>query len=460
MVELALNNLAQKMDGSILQGSPDQSFDKYNIDSRLTQPGELFFAIEAGRDGHKFIEDAYKKGAAGAVVSKNISISDKNFALIQVPDTLQALQQTGKKVLSEMEVKVVGITGSIGKTTTKEFTSSLLSLSYKVFKSRGNYNNYLGLPLSILQIQEHHEIAVLEMGINQPHEMKTLTHIAPPDLAAIINILPVHLEFFQTIEELASTKKEILEGMKKGGTAVLNGDNLWTQKIAHQWKGPKLLFGLSKNCPMRAVHIHKSFSQGISCDLIYEHKQKRVHLPFIYDHYLYNFLSAAAIAQLFSVPLEDIPRKTPYLKPGSMRGTIIHLPHEITLVDDSYNSNPVALKSILKSLASFPSKRKVAVLGDMLELGEKKREYHVQAGSQLVQYGWDILITVGPLSKDTAKGSLNAGMERNRIFCFDDSEEAAEEIPSLLKKNDLVLIKGSRGIKTEKIVEKLKQEKT
>lgn len=448
------------MGGTILQGSPKQTFDRFNIDSRSTQPGELFFAISAERDGHDFIRDAHKKGATGAVVSKSVSIPDTNFALIHVSDTLQALQRTGQKVLPELDVKVVGITGSTGKTTTKEFTSSFLSRSFEVYKSRGNYNNYLGLPLSILHIEEHHEVAVLEMGINQPNEMKTLTQIAPPDIAVITNILPVHLEFFQNMEELASTKKEILEGMDQRGTGVLNGDDFWTKKIARRWKGPKLFFGFSEKFPVGAARIRKSFSQGISCVLFYKNKQERVHLPFIYDHYLYNFLAAAAVASLFPISIEDIRRETPNLKPPSMRGILFQISQGITVVDDSYNSNPTALESMLKSLSSFPSKRKVAVLGDMLELGEKAEEYHVEAGKQVVQYGWDVLVTVGPLGKQIAKGSRDSGMDRSRIYCFDGSEEAAEEISSLLKENDMVLVKGSRGIKTEKIVKKLKQEKT
>lgn len=459
-MELSLNQLAEKMSGTIIQGAPSQTFNIFNIDSRETKPGELFFAITAERDGHNFIPHAQKKGAGGAVISKPVSLPHKNFALIKVQDTVQALQQLAQKVLSKHQVKIAGITGSTGKTTTKEFASSLLSISYKVLKSQGNYNNYLGLPLSILQLQKEHQLAVLEMGISQPGEMETLTKIAPPDVSVITNIKPVHLEFFKNIEEIASAKKKILEGMNKNSTAVLNGDDWRVKKIARQWKGSKLFFGLSSECEIRATQIHKSLPWGITFILIYKNREMKITIPFLYEIYLYNFLAATAAAVLFSVPLEKIQKKAQKLKPVPGRGVIYKLSPGITVVDDTYNSNPGGLESVLKGLSSFPSQRKVVVLGDMLELGEKEVEYHLQAGKQVVHWGWDILITVGPLSKHMAEGAREEGLNSNQIFCFSNSEEAAQEINSLVKENDLILIKGSRGIKTEKILEKLKKDRT
>lgn len=456
MVELSLNQLCEKMEGKILHGSPSLSFYRYNIDSRLTEQGELFFALIGSRNGHDFVSCAAEKGAAGAVVSQEIHPPCKDFALIRVKDTLKALQKLAKKVLSEHKVKVTGITGSIGKTSTKEFAYSLLSLSHKVLKSSGNYNNHIGLPLSILKLSEEHNIAVLEMGMSSPGEIADLTRIAPPDVAVVTNIQPVHLEFFKSIEKITLAKKEILDGMKTNGTAVLNGDDILGKKIALNWKGGKIFFGLSKNCDIRARNIKKNGLNGMSFELIYGKKNSEITIPFFYESALYNFLAAAAVAYTFSVPIEAILTQTKTLNQLSMRGVLFRLKTNINLVDDSYNSNPAALESALKSLAVIPAKRKIAVLGDMLELGPDKIEYHIQAGRQVLKYEFDLLITVGPLSRHMAEGALSSGMSHNKIHSFDNSEETAEEIENLLHEGDLVLVKGSRGMKTEKIVNKLK----
>ncbi len=444
------------MEGKFLQGSPSLSFHRYNIDSRLTEQGELFFALIGSRNGHDFVSCAAKKGAAGAVISQEIHPPCKDFALIQVEDTLKALQKLAKKVLSEHKVKVAGITGSIGKTSTKEFAYSLLSLSHKVLKSSGNYNNHIGLPLSILKLSEEHNIAVLEMGMSSPGEIADLTRIAPPDVTVVTNIQPVHLEFFKSIEKIALAKKEILDGMKTDGTAVLNGDDILVKKIALNWKGGKIFFGLSKNCDIRARNIKKNGLNGMSFELIYGKRNSEITIPFFYESALYNFLAAAAVAYTFSVPIEAILTQVKTLNPFPMRGVLFRLKTNINLIDDSYNSNPAALESALKSLAVIPAKRKIAVLGDMLELGPDKIEYHIQAGRQVLKYKFDLLITVGPLSRHMAEGALSSGMSHNKIHSFDNSEEAAEKIENLLHGGDLVLVKGSRGMKTEKIVNKLK----
>jgi len=447
------------MGGKILQGSHSLSFHKFNIDSRLTEPGELFFALVAERNGHDFIPAAVKKGASGAVVSRKIAIPDKDFALIQVKDTLEALHKLAGQVLSEHPVKVIGITGSIGKTTTKEFTWRLLSRSLNVLKSEGNFNNQLGVPLSLLKLTDKHEVAVLEMAMSAPGEIRTLTQIAPPDIAIITNIKPVHLQFFNSIEEIALAKKEILEGAKNDGTAVLNGDDSLVKKIAEDWKGRKILFGLSAECEVRAQNIQKTGWEGMSFELRYGNREEKISLPFFYESHLYNFLAAAAAAKALSVPFEDILPQIITLKLMPNRGTLVRLTKNIKLIDDSYNSNPAALEAALKALTPLPSKRKIAVLGDMLELGEKEIEYHIQAGKQAAEWGWDILVTVGILSQHMAEGALSSGMRADQIFSFKNSEEAAEKISTLVQEGDLVLVKASRKIETEKIVERLKKER-
>jgi len=456
MVSLRLSEIAEKIEGRILQGSPSLTFEKFNIDSRLTEPGELFFALVAGRDGHDFVPEAINKGASGAVVSQKMAFPDKDVALIQVADTLLALQELARKVLLENPVKIVGITGSIGKTTTKEFAFKLLSHNFVVLKSEWNFNNQLGLPLSLLKLTDRHQVAVLEMAMSGQGEISLLTRIAPPDIALITNINPVHLQFFKSIEEIALAKKEILDGTKNGGKVVLNGDDALVREIAKSWKGEKIFFGLGEENDIRAQKVHKEGWQGISFELVYGKEAKEMCSPFFYESYLYNLLAAVSVGYALSLPFKDVFSQAGALKPLPTRGNLVFLAKNIKLVDDSYNSNPVALESALKGLSALPSRRKVAVLGDMLELGEREGEYHFQAGRQAANLGWDELVTVGTLSKHMVEGARGAGMKKNQIHSFDNSDKAAEEIESLIRDGDLVLVKGSRKIKMEKIVERLR----
>jgi UDP-N-acetylmuramoyl-tripeptide--D-alanyl-D-alanine ligase len=458
MVELRLDEIAARIGGHILQGDPAHLFDKFNFDSRLSEPGELFFALVAKRNGHDFIPDAARKGAQGAVISQDVPLRVRDFALVQVADTMAALQTLAKAVLHDHPLKIVGITGSIGKTTTKEFAASLLSSRFSVHKSEGNFNNYLGLSLSLLRITPCQQISVLEMGTSAPGELRGLTRIAPPDVSVITNINPVHLEFFHTLEGIARAKKEILEGTKKGGTAVLNGDDVRVRKIARDWNGESVFFGLSPRCDVRASSIRKMGMEGLEFELRLAARKEKVRFPFLYEDYLYNLLAAVGVCRAFSVPFESIIGQISELRPFSNRGNLISLGRGIKLIDDSYNSNPKALEGVLVGLAGLPAKRKVAVLGDMLELGEKEAAFHRRAGKMVVESSWDVLITIGPLSLDLAEGALSAGMPRGRVFSFAASEEAAEKVPALVQEGDLVLVKGSRGIRTEKVVEKLKEE--
>ena len=457
MVELNLNEIAEIAGGKILQGLPSVSFRTFNIDSRTSQPGELFFALVAQRDGHAYISDAAQKGAAGAVVSRRITPPSSNIALIEVRDTLIALQNLAKSVIASHPVKVVGITGSIGKTTTKEFTATLLGQNFAVLKSEGNYNNHIGLPLSILKLQQKDEVTVLEMGMSAAGEIARLTQIAPPDIAVITNIHPVHLEFFNSVEEIALAKREILDGMKSNGLAVLNGDDPAVIKIAEEWEGKKLFFGLSEGCDIRAENIQRTGYRGISFDLIYGKKRGTTAIPFVYKSFLSNYLAASTVAYALSIPLANVLAQTQALTPFPMRGEILRLSNGVVLIDDSYNSNPVALESALKDLSELKAKRKVAVLGDMLELGEAQASYHREAGKQVCKNAWDLLVTIGPLSRQMAEEAHRTGMNNGQITSFENAEEAANHVATLLEPGDLVLVKGSRGIRTEKVVERLKK---
>ena len=455
MASLRLDEIAAMTKGRILQGDHGLIVRDFGIDSRQIAPGGLFFAVKDKRDGHDFIPDARRAGAAAAVVSRNVQPPDRDFALIRVEDTVQSLQELARSWLASHPVKVVGITGSAGKTTTKEFSAVLLGARRQVLKSEKNLNNHLGLALSVLRLSPQDEVAVLEMAMSRAGEIQALVRIAPPDISVITNVNPVHLEFFESLEAVALAKKEILEGTKPGGTAVLNADDPLVRKISADFTGRKILFGLSSQCEVRAAAVRRSGFEGMSFELWMAGERARMSFPFLSECYLYNLLAAAGVARAFGLRPKDLVEPVSRLKPFPGRGLLVSLKRGVKLVDDTYNSNPKALESALKSLASLPAKRRVAIIADMLELGKNESGFHSRAGRQAVESGWDLLVTIGPRSLHAAEGAAEAGLGKDRIITFADAAEAAAKILPLLRDGDLILVKGSRGMKTEIVAKKI-----
>ncbi len=455
MAQLRLVEAAAKMGGTLIQGRPDIVVRRYNIDSRLTEPGELFFAIVAERNGHDFIPQAARAGAAGAVVSQDVALPGPDFAIVRVDDAVRALHRLAARVLSERPVRVIAITGSGGKTTTKEIAAALIATRHHVLKSEGNLNNHLGLALSLLKLEPGDDTAVVEMAMNHPGEIRTLTRIAPPDVAVVINVHPVHLEFFGSVEDIARAKREILDGAKPGATAVLNGDDPLVRKMAEGWRGPLITFGFTNSCRIRAAHVEAKGVDGLEFDLVYGKDRVRLRTPFLYDSYLVDILAACGAAYACGIPVENLADPIRGFQPFSKRGSVLRLGRDVTLIDESYNSNPRALEAALRGLAGLPGRRRVAVLGDMLELGQDGPAFHAEAGRQAARAGWTLLITVGPLSRRMAEAAREAGRDAAEVASFDTAEEAAAVVPGLIRPGDLILIKGSRGIELEKVVESL-----
>jgi UDP-N-acetylmuramoyl-tripeptide--D-alanyl-D-alanine ligase len=455
VAEMSLNRLAAGTGGRILRGSPELLFRRYAIDSRLIQPGDLFFAILGDRDGHDFAADALHRGAGGVVVMRDIPLPDSSVVLM-VDDTLAALQQLAHGALRESGTRVIGITGSIGKTTTKEFTHTLLSRELRVHKSEKSFNNHLGLPLSLLDMSADREWAVLEYGMNHPGEIAELTRIAAPDVAVITNIHPVHMEFFQDLRDIAAAKRELLEGMNPKGTAVLNHDNPMVRELATASRGKIITFGIQPGADITLGNLKRRGWDGVGFELHYGSERIPISLPFFNEGFISNFLAAAATARIVGISPGALLEGSRRLEVFSDRGSVLRLGQGIRLVNDSYNSNPVALEAALRALNRLPGGRKVAVLGDMLELGSGAGGYHRSAGRLAAKLGIDLLITIGPLSQGMAEGAREAGMDPLGILSFADSEQAGDAVPSLLRKNDIVLVKASRGIHIEKLIEKIK----
>jgi len=457
MAELQLGELAKRMNGTIVQGDPRRLFRAFAIDSRLTAPRALFFAIKGERDGHAFVADARIQGAAGAVVARSEGLGSlsPDFGLIRVPDTTQALQELAAGLLRDYNPRVVAITGSTGKTTTKEFAAVLLGGKFRVLKSEGNFNNHLGLALSLLKLEKQHQVAILEMAMSGAGEIARLTRIAPPDIAVITNINPVHLEFFDSLDAIAQAKKEILDGAKKSAKAVFNADDPRVLRIGRTFRGDKILFGFSETCTLRASNIEFQGFAGLAFDLAYGSRKARLRIPFYTESSIQNFLAAAGVAYGMSLGLEEVTARAAELRPFPRRGLLYRLKKDIVLVDDSYNSNPRAVEAALRGLARLPAKRRVAVLGDMLELGSRAPEFHSQAGKDVVAAGWHWLVTIGPLSRHTAEAALQAGLEPGRCLRLEDADEACLRVPDLLEPGDLVLVKGSRGMRMDRVADKI-----
>jgi UDP-N-acetylmuramoyl-tripeptide--D-alanyl-D-alanine ligase len=457
MAVFTLREIAARTGGKAVAGDPGLTFHMFGIDSRLARRGELFFAVKGRRDGHDFVADAAAKGAAGAVVSRPVPGLPKGFGLILVEDTTAALAALAGSALAARRgaVKVVGVTGSVGKTTTKDFTAELVGARFRVLKSRGNFNNLLGLSLSLLELEPEHDAAVLEMGMSAAGEIRALTRVAAPDVAVITNVNPVHLGFFRGLEGIAAAKREILEGAAEGAVAVLNANDPLVMELASGWKGRRVLFGIDGVSDVRAGNIARRQDGGLEFDLGYGRAEARVRFAFMNEAMIENLLAAAAAALALGVDLDPLLARVPELKPAARRGVTSRTSGGVAVYDDSYNSNPRALRAALTSLAGIPAARKVAVLADMLELGPAEKDFHAEAGRTLAAAGWDVLVAVGPLAALIAESAAAAGLSRENIHLFPDSSAAAARIRDIVRSGDLVLVKGSRGMRTDIIADAL-----
>ncbi len=455
MATFRLDEVARAANGRVAAGDPARTVSSYSIDSRTAAAGDLFFALPGRRDGHDFVAAAAAGGAAAAVVSRDVGVPAEGFGLVRVADTAAALRDLGREALRRAPVRVVGITGSVGKTTTKEFAAAVLATKLRVLKSEGNLNNHLGVPLTLLRLRPDHQAAVVEMGMSAPGEIAALTRIAPPDVAVLTNVRPVHLEFFPGIEGIAMAKKEILDGAAPGATAVLNGDDPLVAKAAAGWRGRIVRFGLGPANDVRAEDVRDLGERGRALVLVYGGDRFETELPFVNPGLVMDALAAAAVGLALGLSAGAVRTALSTLRAQAGRGGIVEAPGGLRVCDDTYNSNPAALEAALRGLGALPAARRAAVLGDMLELGPAGPDYHRRAGRVVAESGWDLLVAVGPLSEETARGAREAGMPAGRVVLFPDSAAAAAAIRGLVRAGDLVLVKGSRGMRMENVVRAL-----
>jgi UDP-N-acetylmuramoyl-tripeptide--D-alanyl-D-alanine ligase len=429
-----------------------------SIDSRTIKEGELFIAIQGDRyDGHAFVSDAVRKGAWGALVErdaleKNYAVMGGHRKVIAVEDTLAALQEMSMMHRKKFPIPLIGITGSNGKTTTKEMLASILCQAGSVLKTEGNLNNHIGVPLMLLKIEKRHKFAIIEMGMSGLGEIETLTRLAQPSVGVITNIGPAHLQFLGSTETVAQAKGELLQMMRTDGTAVLNADDQHYVVLKAKYEGPVLSFGIEQVADVRAkdIRLEQDHTDLMLCA---DGRSVHVRLRTVGRHNVYNALAAAAAALATGIPLDTVKVGLEEFRPVAMRSELREV-NGRTILADYYNANPASVKAALETLASLKSgRRAVAVLGDMLELGPSAAALHCEIGQAAAQLGIDLLIGVGPLGRYIAEGAITAGMPRSRIFEAETTTQGAALLWEQSRPGDIVLVKGSRGMKMEMVLE-------
>jgi UDP-N-acetylmuramoyl-tripeptide--D-alanyl-D-alanine ligase len=373
-----------------------------------------------------------------------------------VADTAKGLFDLARHVRRRAELPVVGVTGSVGKTTTKDMTAHLLATRGPVLKTEGNLNNQYGLPLTLLRLAPEHTAAVVEMGMSAPGEIRALSTLAEPDVATITRVAPVHLEFFPSVDAIAAAKAEILEGLRPGGAAVLNGDDPRVRAIGERFPGRVVWFGRDPRFEASAGNERVDASPGAGIGMTFSlcvgGRAVEVALPLVGAHFVENFLAAAAVAHVLGVGAEAMAEAATSLRPARHRGELVRLGEAVTLLDDCYNSSPEALEAAVVALALVPGGRRLAVLGDMLELGPAGPALHRERGRALAGRV-DAVLGVGPLAKEIVEGAREAGL--TALEHFATSAEAAAAVPDLVRPGDAVLVKGSRGVRLEAVVDAL-----
>jgi UDP-N-acetylmuramoyl-tripeptide--D-alanyl-D-alanine ligase len=429
----------------------EQTVSGYSIDSRSVGPGQLFFAVKGERlDGHDFVGEALEKGAVAATVRKDRlgQYADKK-RLLAVDDTLVALQILATAVRKLWGRPLVAVTGSAGKTTTKEAIAHVLGTRFGVLKSEGNFNNHFGLPLMLLKLEPEHAVAVIEMGMSHAGEIRALARIAQPEIGVVTNVAPVHLEFFDSIADIARAKYELIESLPANGTAVLNADDQYVSQFARGFKGKVVMYGTHATADVRAENIQPKGAQGSEFDVVIAGVREHAAVPLVGMHNVLNALAAVAVGLDRGLKPAEAVKALATLAPADKRGQVLQLGN-ITVINDCYNSNPTALNAMVDALAAMPAQRRIVVAGEMLELGAAGEKMHRAAGKHVAGKKIDVLVGVRGLAQAMVDGASRAG---TRAEFMAAPEEAGEWLAREARDGDIVLLKASRGVKLEKALE-------
>ena len=462
-IQMTAGKILSPIKGELLRGSRDVSFSGVSTDSRTVEKGQLFFALRGETfDGHDFVQEAVKKGAVAVVVNQDWTIdlpAHTRASIIRVPDTLKALGDLAGRWRRRFDARVAAITGSGGKTTTKEMLYAILSLEGLTLKNEGNFNNLIGLPLSLFLLDKSHRYAVLEMGMNRPGEIGRLTEIADPDIGLITNVGHAHIEGVGSIEGVAKAKVELLDKMAPRALAILNGDDRILMQAAAAFRKKPITFGQGLENTVRAEKIRNLGREGFSFDIHHKGKPFSVKLRVPGFHNVSDALAAAAIALSLNLSRDQIQEGLSRFEGIKGRFKVVPLPDGSILIDDTYNSNPSSLRLALKSIKALaPQGRRVIVgLGEMLELGDETETGHVEAGEMVADTGADWFVALGEHASKMIRGAVDKGFPRRRAIRAKDYKEMGSKILEIMKPGDLVFLKASRRMGLERVAERLKK---
>jgi UDP-N-acetylmuramoyl-tripeptide--D-alanyl-D-alanine ligase len=451
--------------GGKAEGPPKASrFDEIVTDSNKVKTGSVFVALKGERfDGHRFVKDAISRGSGCLLVHQSLRSADLgSVTVVKVPDTLRALGDLAHFRREQYGPKVLAITGSNGKTTTKEMLAAILQrasldrqpLAGRVLKTEGNFNNLVGLPLTLLRLRRRHRVVVVEMGTNRPGEIGRLAEIAAADLAIITSVAPAHLEGLNSLAGVAKEKGALFGGMRAGGTIVVNLDDPRVRRLGERFSGNKITYGQGGQISAESGSLLASGAMRFT--LRAGHQRAHVRLNFVGQHNIANALGAAAMAYSLGTPLPVIRRGLESVKPYSMRMQIERW-RGIGIINDAYNANPASMMAAIKTLVQMNScGERIAVLGDMFELGKQSQREHLRLGNQLARAGLDRAYLLGERAPDVRKGALRAGMKSDQVIVGESHSDIGRRLRDRLKKGDWLLIKGSRGMKMETVLSELK----
>lgn len=452
MAEFTLEQVTCAVQGMILK-KENTVFTDVLTDTRQISAQSLFVALCGEKfDGHDFLATAVERGAAGIVVSRNYAAEELALlkaTVIKVDDTLRAYQRLAGAYRERFAIPVIAITGSNGKTTTKDLTAAVLSGKWNVLKTKANYNNEIGLPLTLLQLDHMHEAAVVEMGMRGFGQIEQLAKIAKPSIGIVTNVGETHMELLGSLEHIAKAKSELVDLIPSTGLVILNDDDIYVKAMAQKAKGRVITFGLTERADIRAEQITSS-EQSTSFQCIWHEQSFKVELPMLGRHNVYNALAAIAVGLALNLTIEEINGGLRNLAVTKMRLEVKKI-KSYMMINDAYNASPASMRAGIETLNEIAAGRKIAVVGDMLELGDIAHEAHVAVGKQLADKKIDAVITLGEMGKAIAASAAQGGLKQ--VFACNTHEEAADALKKILLAGDTVLLKGSRGMQMEKIIE-------
>jgi UDP-N-acetylmuramoyl-tripeptide--D-alanyl-D-alanine ligase len=442
--------------GGTLEGPSNAKAQGYSIDSRTVKPGEVFFAIKGPRfDGHDFVKQALDKKVAAVVVERPSKAGP--LPIIHVSSTIEALQNLARDVRRRWGMPIIGVTGSAGKTTTKEMIAALLGKKFTVLRSVGNLNNEFGLPLCLLRVERYQNIGVLEMGMSAKGEIRKLASIAEPNEGVVTNVNPVHLEFFKSVDEIAEAKAELIQGLHDPKVAFLNNDDTRVRAMTHGFTGKSITYGVKSAATFKVQQMRDLGIDGTAFTVRHAGSDYDFVLPLLGQHNVANAVAAIAVARMHEVEWDKLREGLGEMKPEKMRGEVIKFREGFTVIDDSYNSNPRALTEMIRFLGALQGySRKILVAGEMLELGPEGAELHRSCGREAARANISLVLGVQGQAKEILEGALEARMNRSQLNFARDAVQAGEQLARTARKGDVILIKGSRGVKLEQVINTLR----